>query len=133
MLGDDVKNIDSTVVMHETGVDRQEFNTLTYENGVVASLYNTAQTITDRKGVIFGTKGNIVAENINNYETFHIYNQKHELEETIKRPGQITGFEYQVRACKRALADGMLECEEMPHAHSIKIMQIIDGIRDQWK
>lgn len=132
VLGDDVKKIDSTVVMHETGVDRQEFITLIYENGVMASLYNTALTVADRRGAIYGTKGYIIVDNINNYEAFHIYNQKYELIETIERPEQITGFEYQVSACKRALSEGKLECEEMPHEHSIKIMQIIDEIRKCW-
>lgn len=132
VLGDDVKKIAGSVVMHETGVDRQEFITLTYENGVMASLYNTALTVADRKGVIYGTKGYIVVDNINNYEAFHIYNQKYELVETIERPKQITGFEYQVNACKRALSEGKLECEEMPHEHSVKIMQMIDEIRKCW-
>ena len=133
VMGDDVEAIDSSVVMLETGADRQEFVNLTYNNGVMAGLYNTAQTITDRRGVIYGTKGYMIVDNINNYEAFHIYNQQHELEETIKRPEQITGFEYQVAACKRALQEGKLECEEMPHAHSIKIMQIIDEIRKCWE
>lgn len=132
VLGDNVQVVDSTVVMHETGVDRQEFVNLTCENGAMAGLYNTAQTITDRKGVIYGTKGYIVVDNINNYEAFHIYNQQHELEETIERPKQITGFEYQVNACLRAISEGKLECEEMPHEHSIKIMQIVDEIRSKW-
>ena len=132
VLGDDVKMIESSAVMHETGVDRQEFVNLIYENGALASLYNTAQTITDRKGVIYGTKGYIVVDNINNYEAFRIYNHQHELLEMIERPEQITGFEYQVAACKRALLEGRTECEEMPHAHSIRIMQVIDDIRKQW-
>lgn len=132
VLGDDVKIIDSKVVKHDTGIDKNEFVSLTYVNGEVAGLFNTAQTITDRKGVIYGTKGYIFVDNINNYEAFHIYNQQHELEETIERPQQITGFEYQVRACKRALGEGKLECEEMPHEHTIKIMQIIEEIRKAW-
>ncbi len=132
VFGDDVKKIDSTVVKHDTGIDKNLFMNLTYENGAVAGLYNTAQTITDRKGVIYGTKGYIFVDNINNYEAFHIYNQQHELVETIERPEQITGFEYQVAACKRALESGALECEEMPHEHSIKIMEIIDEITKQW-
>ena len=133
VFGDDVKKIDSTVVKHDTGIDKNEFVNLTYENGEVAGLFNTAQTITDRKGVIYGTKGYIFVDNINNYEAFHIYNQQHELEETIERPQQITGFEYQVSACKKALEVGNLECEEMPHEHTIKIMQIIEDIRKQWE
>ena len=132
VLGDDVKKIDSTVVKHDTGIDKNLFMNLTYENGAVAGLFNTVQTITDRKGVIYGTKGYIFVDNINNYEAFHIYNQQHELIETIERPQQITGFEYQVSACKRALEEGKLECEEMPHAHTIKIMQMIEDVRKAW-
>ena len=52
--------------------------------------------------------------------------------ETIERPQQITGFEYQVLACKKALEEGKLECEEMPHAHTIRIMEIIEEIRAKW-
>ena len=132
VLGDDVKKIDATVVKHDTGVDKNLFVNLTYENGSVAGLFNTIQTITDRKGVIYGTKGYIFVDNINNYEAFRIYNQQHELLETIERPQQITGFEYQVRACKRALEEGKLECDEMPHEHTIKIMEIIEEIRRVW-
>ncbi len=132
VLGDEPSHINSAVIKHDTGVDRQEFVNLSYENGIIAGLYNTAQSNTDRMGVIYGTNGYIVVDNINNYEAFRIYNPQHELLETIERPAQITGFEYQVRACKRALALGKLECEEMPHAHSIKIMQMIDEIRKSW-
>jgi len=132
VLGDDVKKIDAAVVKHDTGVDKNLFVNLTYESGAVAGLFNTIQTITDRKGVIYGTKGYIFVDNINNYEAFHIYNQQHELLETIERPQQITGFEYQVRACKRALEEGKLECSEMPHEHTIKIMKIIEEIRKEW-
>ena len=132
VFGDDVKKIDSSVVKHDTGIDKKEFVNLTYENGEMAGLFNTAETVSDRKGVIYGTKGYIMVDNINNYEAFHIYNQQHELEETIERPEQITGFEYQVRTCKRALEEGKLECEEMPHAHTIKIMQIIEEVRKAW-
>ena len=132
VLGDDVKLIESSAVIHETGIDRQEFVNLTYESGAMAGLYNTAQTVTDRKGVIYGTNGYIVVDNINNYEAIHIYNQEYKLEETIERPEQITGFEYQVEACKRALEAGKLECDDMPHAHSIRIMELVDAIRNQW-
>ena len=132
VLGDDIKKIDSTVVKHDTGVDKNLFVNLTYENGTVAGLFNTIQTITDRKGVIYGTKGYIFVDNINNYEAFHIYNQQHELIETIERPKQISGYEYQVLACKKALEEGKLECDEMPHDHTIRIMQVADEIRGLW-
>ena len=31
-----------------------------------------------------------------------------------------------------ALLDGMNGCEAMPHAHPIRIMELMDAIRDRW-
>ena len=53
--------------------------------------------------------------------------------ETIERPKQISGYEYEVLACKRALEEGKLECEEMPHAHTMRIMKLMDRIREFWQ
>ena len=32
----------------------------------------------------------------------------------------------------RALEKGELECPEMPHAETIRVMEIMDGIRKSW-
>lgn len=132
ILGDDVERFSSAVVRHETGVDREEFVNLVYPDGSVAGLFNTMRATTDRKGYIYGTKGYIEVDNINNYEAIHIYNDRYELTETIDRPQQITGYEYEVLACKRALEAGQLECQEMPHAHTLRIMRLMDAIRESW-
>ena len=47
-------------------------------------------------------------------------------------PEQITGYEYEVEACVRALENGALECEEMPHEETVRVMEIMDGIRKEW-
>lgn len=133
ILGDEIQSFSTSVVKHETGVDKQEFVDLIYPDGTQAGLFNTMQAVTDRKGYIYGTKGHIVVDNINNYEAMHIYNNKYELEETIERPKQITGYEYEVWACKRALEAGQLECEEMPHEHTLRIMRLLDEIKAQWQ
>lgn len=113
-------------------VDKQEIVTLVYPGGVVASLFNTMAAVTDRKGFVYGTEGHIEVENVNNYEEFRIYNNRYELVETVRRPEQITGYEYEVEACRRALEAGQLECEEMPHAHTLNILRITDAIVEQW-
>lgn len=133
VLGDHPQRITSSAVMHDTGVDKQEFVNLVYPNGAEAGLFQTMQNRTDCKGYIYGTKGYIAVDNINNYEAFHIYNLKGELEETIPRPQQISGYEYEVRACIRALASGALECEEVPHEHTLKVMRMIEEIRKDWR
>ena len=99
LLGDEPERIETTMVRLVTGVDKQEFVNLIYPNGVVAGLFNTMVSVTDRKGFIYGTEGHIEVENINNYEEFRIYNNQYELTETIRRPEQLTGYEYEVRAC----------------------------------
>lgn len=133
VLGDDVKKVVTTMVPYETGVDKAEFIDLVYPDGKVAGLFNSMQSVTDRKGYIYGTEGHIVVDNINNYETISIYDNKYNLVETINRPQQISGYEYEVLACKKALEEGKLECKEMPHTHTLKVMKLLDDIRAQWK
>lgn len=132
VLGDEIESFTTSMVKHDTGVDKQEFVNLVYPDGTVAGLFNTMEATTDRKGQIYGTEGYIVVDNINNYEAFHIYNNRYELVETIERPHQISGYEYEVLACKRALEQGRLECEEMPHAHTLRVMRLMDDIKKQW-
>lgn len=133
VLGDEIESFTTALVKHDTGVDKSEFIDLKYADGTVAGLFNTMEATTDRKGYIYGTEGHIVVDNINNYEAIHIYNNQYELTETIARPQQISGYEYEVRACKRALEEGKLECSEMPHEHTLRIMHLLDEIRGSWE
>lgn len=133
VLGDDVQSLSTSMVLHETGVDKSEFINLVYPDGTIAGLFNTMEAVSDRRGIIFGTEGRLEVENTNNYEEIRIYNNRYELVETIPQPQQITGYEYEVLACKRALEAGALECEEMPHAHTLRVMELLDEIRGRWK
>jgi hypothetical protein len=42
------------------------------------------------------------------------------------------GDEYQFLACRDALAEGLLEPREMPHAETLYIMQLMDNLRKKW-
>ncbi|MCD7883418.1 MAG: Gfo/Idh/MocA family oxidoreductase [Lachnospiraceae bacterium] len=132
VLGDDVQSLSTSMVLYETGVDKSEFINLVYPDGTIAGLFNTMEAVSDRRGIVFGTEGRLEVENTNNYEEIRIYNNQYELVETIPQPPQITGYEYEVLACKRALEAGVLECEEMPHAHTLRVMELLDEIRGRW-
>ena len=132
VLGDEIQEITSSMVPHDTGVDKQEFLNFVYPGGVSAGLFSTMQAVTDRRGVIYGTEGYLEVDNINNFERFRIYDNEYRLQETIERPEQITGYEYELLACRRALAEGKLECPEMPHAHTLYVMELLDRIRREW-
>lgn len=132
VLGYDIQYLSTSVVKLASGVDAQESISLTYSNGAMANLYATMLANTDRRGVIYGTEGYIVVDNINNFEAFHVYDAHHNCIKEIECDKQISGYEYEVEACKKALEEGKLECDEMPHALTIRMMQIMDSIRRQW-
>ena len=70
--------------------------------------------------------------NINNPESIDIYDNSHKPVRSIAVPPQLTGYEYEVADAANALLDGKLECEAMPHADTIRIMELMDAIRDRW-
>ena len=133
-FGDDFVKFDTSVQMMETGVDRQETLTLYYADGRVAQLSAGAESRSDRLGYIGGTEGYLLVENVNNPEKITLYkaSEDHAIPHDIPLPKQLTGFEYQVRACKEALENGWIECPQMTHQQSIRMMEIMDGFRAQW-
>jgi predicted dehydrogenase len=132
VLGYDISYLSTSVVKLDSGVDAQESISLTYSNGAMANLYSTMLANTDRRGVIYGTEGYIEVDNINNFEAIRLMDGHHNCIEEIRCEPQITGYEYEVRACCKAIAEGELECEQMPHSLTIRMMQIMDAIRRQW-
>ena len=116
----------------EGGVDILETIIMNFEGNKMATLQSGVREISDRMGSIFGTKGYIQVQNINNPEKITVFNQNHEETASYFPPKQITGYEYEVRACKKALEEGKIECPEMPHAETVRIMEIMDGLRKSW-
>jgi len=86
----------------------------------------------DNIGVIAGTEGNLIIDNINNPQVITVNGPDRTYVETIRVPQQITGYEYQFLACRDALAEGLLEPREMPHAETLYIMQLMDDLRRKW-
>ena len=133
--GDDIKRICASMVPTDTGVDGQDSVMLEYFDGVMANMFTTMYGLTDRRGLVCGTDGFMCVRNINNPEKITVYapsRTKYEVIEDITVPEQITGYEYEVLACKKALEEGKIECEEMPHSETITIMRQMDEIRKQY-
>lgn len=132
ILGNDVREVISTCTKTVTGVDEQNVVILKYDNGVLATAHSGMLAGTEQYGIIYGTKGYIIAENINNISMIKVYTKDRKLVREMKVPEQITGFEYQVRASMKAIREGKLECEEMPHAETIVMMELMDRLRADW-
>lgn len=132
VLGSNYSEVSSTAIITDTGVDSMNTITLSYADGKMASLHSTFMARTNRMGIISGTQGYMEIQNINNCEEIRVYNSNDELlkKETFK--DQITGYEYQVEACVEAMKNGLLECPQMPHAETIKVMELMDSLRKEW-
>lgn len=132
MFGRDIERIESSCTMTDTGVDASDSITITYKDGKMAVLNSTMNALSDRRGVIYGPKGYIVVENINNFESVTVYDINYKAGKPVKAPKQITGYEYEIDSCFSAINNGAIECWEMPHAETIRIMRIMDGLRESW-
>lgn len=132
IFGDHIEGIESTCIYTATGVDEQNSITIKYTDGKVAVLNSSMVSLSDRKGIVYGTKGFAVIENINNFESITVYDNHYSQIASYKRPKQISGYEYEVEACLKALDAKELECLQMPHSETIRIMKIMDSLRKQW-
>lgn len=132
VFGDEITDIQSSVIKTDSGVDAQNSITLCYPGGKMAILNSSLQVLSDRMGIIYGTKGYLVVENVNNFESIHVYNTDRELIETHIRPEQISGYEYQIEASGEAIRNGWTECPQMPHKATLDVMKVMDELRRQW-
>ena len=128
----DILRITSQCVKSQTGMDLTNAMTLTLSNGVLCNLQSSAACVGDNIGVIAGTDGNLIIDNINNPQKITVNGPDRTYIETISVPQQITGYEYQFVACRQALIDGLLEPKEMPLEETLYIMQLMDSLRKDW-
>ncbi len=131
-FGDDIKSMSSHCIKYPTGVDIQESITIEYYDGRIAVLWSSQLAKSDRQGIISGTDGFVIVENVNNPQSYAIYNQDYQLVKKVDCPPQITGYEYQVDCCIRAINQGKIEPDEMPHADTLRIMRQMDALRKEW-
>ena len=131
VLGDKVKDVKATAIF-QNGVDILDSIAMVFEGDRMATLQCGAREISDRMGSIFGTRGYMQVQNINNPEKITVFDTEHNEVASYVVPEQISGYEYEVESCMKAIQEGKLECPEMPHAETIRIMKILDDIRKSW-
>ena len=128
----DIVSLTSQCVKSQTGMDLTNAMTLVLSDGVLCNLQSSAACVGDNIGVIAGTEGNLIIDNINNPQKITVNGPDRTYIETIHVPQQITGYEYQFIACRQALIDGLLEPCEMPLEETLYIMALMDGLRKEW-
>ena len=127
-----IVNMESQCVKSDTGMDLTNAISLVLADGLLANLQSSAACVGDNIGVIAGTDGNLIIDNINNPQRVTVNTHDREFVEDILVPRQITGYEYQFLACRDAIAEGLTEPREMPHKETLYVMQLMDELRKKW-
>ena len=131
-FGNAIEKVESSMRLTSTGVDGMETITLFYKDNRMASLSHSIYSRSDRKGIIYGDKGYIVIENINNPSSIRVFDTDDDLLKELEVPKQISGYEYEVLECKKCLEEGRIESYSMPLSESVKLMELMDKIRNDW-
>ena len=128
-----VSTMQCSCVKSDTGMDITNAITLVLDGGsdgqLLCNLQSSASCVGDNIGVIAGTQGNLIIDNINNPQTVTVNGPDRTYVETIHVPQQITGYEYEFQACRQALLAGQLEAEAMPLSETMYIMAQMDELR----
>lgn len=132
IFGTEIKNVQASCVLHENGVDMSDSITLEFEGGRMAVLHSGIGSVFNRKGVLFGEKGYMEITNVNNPENVEVYDQRDRLIGQKLPPVQITGLEYEVESCCRAIQNGWKECPELPHEETVDVLKMMDDMRKGW-
>lgn len=130
-FGDEVVGMKSNCVKNEYGVDANNSIILNFKDGKTALLHSNMRANLDRRGIIYGDKGRIECDNINNCREIRVI-LNHGEEKIYTAPPQISGYEFEVEASMQAIAEGKTECEQMPHSETLRVMQMMDALRKEW-
>lgn len=131
-FGTDIERVESSVKMHDTGVDAMETITIFYKDGRMAVLTHSIYCRSDRKGIIHGDKGYMVIENINNPQSLRVFDLKDQELAFYDFSEQISGYEFQFAEAANCIAAGKKEADSMPMDHTIAVMEFMDSLRKQW-
>ncbi|MBP5279605.1 MAG: Gfo/Idh/MocA family oxidoreductase [Erysipelotrichaceae bacterium] len=131
-FGYDIERIETSAHMTESGVDGDNSITIYYKDGRSAVLTDGIFARSDRKGIFYGEKGYIIVENINNPQSISVYDDNDVLLKNYVVPSQISGYEYEFEECVKAINEGRIESYSMPLDETVKILEIMDTVREKW-
>jgi len=132
-FGSDIERTVSSCRLFPTGTDSYNNIVLYYRDGRVANLQSSALSRCDRHGLVTGTKGYIVVDNINCPEAVRVFDEDYRLTAEFKTPDtQVNGYEYQLLACREAIEKSQLETPFISHGETLAVMKQMDALREEW-
>ena len=124
-------SVQAAGVLSPEGIDLTAGMALTWKDGRMAMLTTGVTAQGDSHGIIYGSEGYAVVDNINNPSRIRVMNRAGETLVDRRCPPQLTGYEYEVLEAAAAIEAGETECASMPHAETLHMMRLMDAIRLQ--
>ena len=132
MLFGTPQEIQTMVVMGETGVDYKNTSLFHFESGVMASLQSCLVANLTQSAHIVGDKGHVVVHKQfwnPDKMTLHLDGQDPVTFEEIRWGN---GYTYEAREVMDCIRAGKIESDIMPLDESLSIMQTMDSLRAKW-
>ena len=133
VFGGPPKDIHSLATKSATKVDAQNAAVLGYDGGRLALISSAVLTNTPQEACIMGTKGMITLESPFWAGKRATLIQEGRSPRTVYKPFRGNGYNYEAEAVMQCLREGKTECDLMPHAESITVMETMDRMRAAWK
>lgn len=127
-----IERLNTTCIKAPSGVDASEDITMILADGTLASLQASAWCQGGNEAVIAGTTGYLIFDDLIHPTKISVCRKRHIVERVVEMPEEITGFEYQFRACRDAILAGALEPQQMPHSEILYVMHLMDRLKAEW-
>ena len=128
---EDPQEIISASIPSSTGVDEQSAYIFKYSSGSLAVMNSAVNVETQHNAWIYGSEGYIHMPDFFHATKIHIQRMDG-ITDTITLPFESTGYGYEAIEVINCINSGKTESSIMPLSESLKIMQLMDTIRDQW-
>lgn len=128
----EVVDIKSTMSQYYSGVDESNAMILTFDNGIVASLQSSLNSIMENKTQLYYERGRIELDEMPNPQHIKVFDDEGELIESMAVPSQISGYEYEVEEMIETIRNNKLEMPSFPIEKSLEVIDLMDELRKQW-
>lgn len=126
-LGFDYENYTVKDIRYKKDVDKYEVIEFNYNN-VKGIAKVDGRFLISLLVKIKGDKGYIITDTTNCPNFIMVFNKYGILKKFINCRPKFGGFEFELEACKKAIQNGLLECEEWTHQNSIEMAKIEDDL-----
>lgn len=121
----------TTALFGANGIDIQNSVVLRFDE-TIAMLSSGITANVGKDAIIIGETGKIVVPNFWMADEMNLYNNEGELVENYREEKRNNGYEFEAEEVNSCLRAGKLESDIIPLNDTLRIMEIMDSIRNEW-